>query len=274
MHRTVQGIAHGFGVYGMKTYGSDRRPNAPNRTRYLVLLYSLEHGGLDAIVEARDLGQIRTGAVSGLATRYMAREDATSLGIIGTGWEARSQIAAMNVVRNISHVKAYSRSAENREAFSAEMREKHGLDVDPVDSAEEAARDVDILVTITGANEPVMQGEWLSSGMHVNGIGATGTNRRELDVEAIRRSDLVVVENLEQSRNDSGELLFAEREGAFDWSNVTELADIVVGKATGRPSAEAITQFNALGVGTEDLAAAAIVYRKAIERGMGNELAM
>ena len=80
------------------------------------------------------------------------------------------------------------------------MREKHGLDVDPVDSAEEAARDVDILVTITGANEPVMQGEWLSSGMHVNGIGATGTNRRELDVEAVRRSDLVVVENLEQSR--------------------------------------------------------------------------
>ena len=154
------------------------------------------------------------------------------------------------------------------------MREKHGLDVDPVDSAEEAARDVDILVTITGANEPVMQGEWLTSGMHVNGIGATGTNRRELDVEAVRRSDLVVVENLEQSRNDSGELLFAEREGAFDWSNVTELADIVVGKATGRPSAEAITQFNALGVGTEDLAAASIVYRKAIERGMGNELAM
>ena len=183
-----------------------------------MLLYSLETGGLDAIVEARDLGQIRTGAVSGLATRYMARDDATTLGIIGSGWEARSQIAAMNVVRNISHVKAYSRSAENREAFSAEMREKHGLDVDPVDSAEEAVRDVDILVTITGANEPVMQGEWLSAGMHVNGIGATGTSRRELDVEAVRRSDLVVVENIEQSQNDSGELITAAAEGAFDWS--------------------------------------------------------
>lgn len=273
-HRTVQGIAEGFGVYGMKTYGSDRRPNAPNRTRYLVLLYSLETGGLDAIVDARDLGQIRTGAVSGLATKYMAREDATTLGIIGTGWEARAQIAAMSVVRNISHVKAYSRSAENREAFSAEMREKHGLDVDPVDTAEEAARDVDILVTITGANEPVMSGEWLVPGMHVNAIGATGTNRRELDVEAVRRSDLIVVELLEQSKNDSGELLDAEREGVFDWSNVTELADIVVGKATGRPSPEAITQFNALGVGTEDLAAASVVYRKAIESGMGTELAM
>ena len=273
-HRTVQGIAEGFGVYGMKTYGSDRRPNAPNRTRYLVLLYSLETGGLDAIVDARDLGQIRTGAVSGLATKYMAREDATTIGIIGTGWEARAQIAAMSVVRNISHVKAYSRSAENRETFSAEMREKHGLDVDPVDTAEKAAQDVDILVTITGANEPVMSGEWLVPGMHVNAIGATGTNRRELDVEAVRRSDLIVVELLEQSKNDSGELLYAEQEGVFDWSNVTELADIVVGKATGRPSAEAITQFNALGVGTEDLAAASVVYRKAVESGMGTELAM
>lgn len=274
MHRTVSGIAHGFGVYGMKTYGSNRRPGAPSRTRYLVMLYSLEDGGLDAIVEARDLGQIRTGAVSGVATKYMAREDASTIGIIGTGWEARSQIAAMKEVRTISHVKAYSRSAEHRETFSAEMREVHGLNVDPIDSAEECVRDVDILITITGASEPVLEGSWIAPGTHINGIGATGPNRRELDVEAVSRADLVVVENMEQARDDCGELIYAEEHGGFDWARAVELQSVITGKTPGRPSDDSITLFDALGVGTEDLAAAAVVFKKAREQGFGVELPM
>jgi ornithine cyclodeaminase/alanine dehydrogenase-like protein (mu-crystallin family) len=272
MHRTVFGIAHGFGVYGMKTYGSDRRPNAPNRTRYLVMLYDLELGGLEAIVEARDLGQIRTGAASGVATKFMAREDASTIGIIGSGWEARAQIAAMNEVRSISHVKAYSRSAEKREAFAAEMREVHGLDVDAVDTAEECVRNVDILITITGSDEPVLEGSWIAPGTHINGIGATGLNRRELDVDSVSRANLVVVENMEQARADCGELIYAEARGGFDWAKAVELSAIITGEASGRPSNDAITLFDALGVGTEDLAAAAVVLKKAKEQGIGAEL--
>jgi len=272
MHRTVFGIAHGFGVYGMKTYGSDRRPNAPSRTRYLVMLYDLELGGLEAIVEARDLGQIRTGAVSGVATKFMAREDASTIGIIGSGWEARAQIAAMNEVRTISHVKAYSRSAEKREAFAAEMREVHGLDVVAVNFAEECVRDVDILITITGSDDPVLEGSWIAPGTHINGIGATGVNRRELDVDSVSRADLVVVENMEQARADCGELIYAEERGGFEWSKAVELASVITGEASGRPSNDSITLFDALGVGTEDLAAAAVVLRKAKEQGIGAEL--
>ena len=272
MHRTVFGIAHGFGVYGMKTYGSDRRPNAPSRTRYLVMLYDLELGGLEAIVEARDLGQIRTGAVSGVATKFMAREDASTIGIIGSGWEARAQIAAMNEVRTISHVKAYSRSAEKREAFAAEMREVHGLDVVAVNFAEECVRDVDILITITGSDDPVLEGSWIAPGTHINGIGATGVNRRELDVDSVSRADLVVVENMEQARADCGELIYAEERGGLEWSKAVELAAVITGEASGRPSNDSITLFDALGVGTEDLAAAAVVLRKAKEQGIGAEL--
>ncbi len=269
-HRTISGVAEGFGVYGMKTYGSVRKEGW-RRTRYLVMLYSLEDGLLQAIMEARDIGQIRTGAVAGLATRLLAREDAHTIGIIGTGWEARSQIAAMNVVRDITHVKAYSRSPENRETFANEMRELHGLNVDPVAGPEEATRDVDIFITITGANDPIVDGTWIAPGTHINAVGATTPNRRELDVESVRRSDLVVVEQLEQAQADAAELFQAVKEGALDWDDVVLLKDLVSGSAPAR-APSAITQFNSLGVATEDLAAAAFVVEKAKETGIGVEL--
>ena len=269
-HRTISGVAEGFGVYGMKTYGSVRKEGW-RRTRYLVMLYSLEDGLLEAIMEARDIGQIRTGAVAGLATRLLAREDAHTIGIIGTGWEARSQIEAMNVVRDITHVKAYSRSPQNRQTFANEMHERFGLDVDPVASAEECARDVDIFITITGANDPVVDGSWLAPGTHINAVGATTPSRRELDVESVRRSVVVVVEQLEQAQADAAELIEAVKEGALRWEDVVLLKDLVSGNAPQR-TAGAITQFNSLGVATEDLAAAAFVVEKAKEAGIGVEL--
>lgn len=269
-HRTISGVAEGFGVYGMKTYGAVRKEGWL-RTRYLVMLYSLEDGLLQAIMEARDIGQIRTGAVAGLATRILARGDAHTIGIIGTGWEARSQIAAMNVVRDITHVKAYSRSPENRETFAKEMRELHGINVQPVTSAEEATRDVDIFITITGANDPLVDGAWLSPGTHINAVGATTPNRRELDIESVRRSDLVVVEQLEQAQADAAELFTAVEEGALNWDDVVLLKDLVSEPAPIR-TASVITQFNSLGVATEDLAAAAFVAEKAKEAGIGIEL--
>lgn len=270
MHRTVSGVAHGFGVYGMKTYGSVRKEGW-RRTRYLVLLYSLEDGLLEAIMEARDLGQIRTGAVAGMATNYLAPASARTVGIIGTGWEARAQMEAMSVVRDLTQVKAYSRSAENREAFAAEMRERLGLDVDPVATAEECVRDVDIVITVTSADEPVLDGSWIAPGSHINAVGATTKHRRELDLEAVRRAGLVVVEQMEQAKADCGELIHAAESGAFDWDAAVVLKDIVSGAAQ-RPAGEAITLFDSLGVATEDLAAAAFVAKAAREQGIGQEL--
>jgi ornithine cyclodeaminase len=269
-HRTISGIAHGFGVYGMKTYGSVRKEGW-RRTRYLVLLFSLEDGLLEAIMEARDLGQIRTGAVAGMATKYVARQDAHTIGIIGSGWEAGAQIEAMSVVREITHVKAYSRSEENREGFAAEMREKFGLNVVAVDSAESAVRDVDILITITGADDPVLDGSWIAPGTHVNAVGATTPKRRELDVEAVSRAELVVVEQMEQAQADCGELIYAAEQGRFDWDRVMLLRDVVAGKSLARTPG-AITIFDSLGVAIEDLSAAAFVVQRAREQGIGVEL--
>jgi alanine dehydrogenase len=269
-HRTISGVAEGFGVYGMKTYGAVRKEGW-KRTRYLVILFSLETGLIEAIMEARDIGQIRTGAVAGLATRILAREDAHTVGIIGTGWEARSQIEAMNAVRAITTVKAYSRSAENRRTFADDIHETLGLNVEPVERAEDAARDVDIFITITSADDPIVDGSWIAPGTHINAVGATTPGRRELDVESVRRTDVVVVEQLEQAQADAAELFTAVREGALDWGDVVLLSDLVSGKTIER-TPSTITQFNSLGVATEDLAAAAFVMERAKEQGIGVEL--
>ena len=269
-HRTIAGVAEGFGVYGMKTYGSIRKEGW-RRTRYLMLVFSLEDGLLQAVMEARDLGQIRTGAVSGMATRYLAREDAHTIGIIGTGWEARAQIAAMSVVRDITSVKAYSRSAQNRQTFADDIFAAHGIRVTPVETAEEATRDVEIFITITGADDPLMDGAWLAPGTHINAVGATTPGRRELDVESVRRSDVVVVEQMEQAKADAAELFTAAEAGALDWDNVVLLSDLTGGRKINR-TPQTITQFNSLGVATEDLAAASYVVEQAVAQGIGVEL--
>ena len=145
------------------------------------------------------------------------------------------------------------------------------LDVDPVATAEECVRDVDIVITVTSADEPVLDGSWIAPGSHINAVGATTKHRRELDLEAVRRAGLVVVEQMEQAKADCGELIHAAESGAFDWDAAVVLKDIVSGAAQ-RPAGEAITLFDSLGVATEDLAAAAFVAKAAREQGIGQEL--
>ena len=149
--------------------------------------------------------------------------------------------------------------------------ERLGLDVDPVATAEECVRDVDIVITVTSANEPVLDGSWIAPGSHINAVGATTKQRRELDLEAVRRADLVVVEQMEQAKADCGELISAAESGAFDWDEAVVLKDLVSGTKQ-RPAGEAITLFDSLGVATEDLAAAAFVAKAAREQGIGQEL--
>jgi len=185
------------------------------------------------------------------------------MGIIGTGREARAQLASLCLVRSFRRIKAYSRSRENREIFAAEMSKRLEIDVIPVDSGAECVRDTDVVTTITSARDPVLEGAWLHEGTHINAVGATTPERRELDEEAVERCGTIVVEHLPQARAECGELLFLAEKGKLNWDDVREMKDIVVGTVPGRKDAAEITLLDSIGVGAEDVALATYVLKKA-----------
>jgi alanine dehydrogenase len=247
---------------------------AHGRFRFVVLLYSVETGELAALIEADFLGQMRTGAATGIATKYLARPDARTAAIIGTGLQARSQLGAITRVRNLKRVLAYGRDSLRRANFCREMSRRHKLPVIPATSAEEAIREADIVVTATTSAEPVLLGTWLATGTHVNAIGVNFAQKRELDSQAVNRAALIVVDSIEQSRMESGDLIQAFGEDGSRWQTVRELADIVVGKVRGRSGAEEITLFKSNGIATWDVAVAASVLERAQEKGLGCHIAI
>jgi alanine dehydrogenase len=238
----------------------------------VTLLFNTESGKLEAVIQPSTIAWIRTGAATGLATKYMAREDAATVGIIGTGRQATTQLEGVCAVRPIKRVKVYSRNAEKRTSFASEMEDHLGVEVVPVDSSEACVRESDVVITITNAREPVFDGNWLEPGVHVNAAGSNSWSRRELDETTIRRSELVVVDNLEQAKTECGELMWAAECGSFRWERAVELRDVVGRKIPGRPNPEAITLFESQGIGIEDAAASAFVLWKAREQGLGQEL--
>lgn len=261
--RLKAGALWASNLVGFKAYGAGRRR--------LIFVFDMAEG-LQGIVDAVALTQVRTGAVSALATRYMASPDASSVGIIGTGKEARTQLEALSRVRKLSYVKAYSRKPENRDAFAAEMSERLNVEVRAVASGEEAIRGADIAVTITSANEPVLFGDWLSEGMHICAVGATTPYRRELDEVAVGRASTVVVEHLPQAEAECGELIYAAMRAKLRWGTVRELKDVVSGAIPGRVRDAEITLFDSIGVGTEDVAVAAYLLEKARKQSIGKTI--
>ncbi len=259
------------GTYWLNSYGFKGYVGGPGRR--FVFLFDLQDG-LQAILDSILLTQMRTGAVSALATKYMARPDAHALGIIGTGKEARTQLDAISRVCEFTQVKVFSRSADNRNKFAAEMTERLGLKVEPVENGEICVREVDIAVTITNANEPVLLGSWLAPGTHINAVGATTPYRRELDPEAVSRASTVVVEHMAQAMEEAGDLMYAESQGKLRWPLVRELKDVVCGALPGRVNDADITLFDSIGVGSEDVAIADFVLRKAREASIGTVLPM
>ena len=254
----------GGSVLGFHAYGV--------RHTNVNLLYNTDDGALEAVIRPGSMAWIRTGAATGLATKYMARQDASIVGIVGTGRQAITQLEAVCAVRAINLVKVYSRSPENRTKFVSEMRERLQTEIVAADTSEECVRGSQVVIAITNSHQPVFDGSALEPGAHVNAAGSNGYMRREIDETTIKRSDLVVVDNLEQARNECGELIAAVDRGALRWRQVVELHEIVGGKIAGRPSADAITLFESQGIGIEDIAASAYVLRKAKELGLGQEL--
>ena len=241
-------------------------------SKFLVMLYHAETGELLSVMEAATLGQVRTGAASGLATKYMARADASTVGAIGTGYQAVTQLEAVCAVRRVKQVRAYSRSEEKRGDFARRTSDLLGIEVVPAGSAEECVRGADIAVIITNAREPVLKGEWLAEGCHVNAAGGNHWIRRELDEVAVGRSDLIVVDDLEQAKAECGDLIWLAERGSFRWGMAHELKDVVSGRVRGRPTDGFLTLFESQGVAIEDVAAALHVYHKAREKGIGQEL--
>jgi ornithine cyclodeaminase/alanine dehydrogenase-like protein (mu-crystallin family) len=224
-------------------------------------------------MEATALGQIRTGAASGVATKYLARPDSKVMTMFGAGWQAESQLAAIaRVLPKLERVNVIGRSAERARHFCEKMKPHVAVELVIARDAKSAVREGDVITTITGSAAPVFDGRWLRPGVHINAAGSNFANKRELDAIAVKRADRIVADDVAVARLESGDLLGTEAEAGFDWSSVLALCDVVAGKAAGRTSPEQVTLFESQGIGLEDLAAACRVLELARERGVGTEI--
>jgi len=239
--------------FGMKFYSTNPKAGVAD---FLFALYDAATARPLALMQANWLGQIRTGAASGYATDLMANPEADTLGIIGAGFQAKSQVDAIRTVRPIKTVRVYSRKSEKREKFAAEMNATVAA------SAEEAIRGAHIVVTATWAKDPVIEDAWIGPGTHVNAMGSNATNRRELPEALVRRADLIAVDALDAAKNEAGDLIIPDQ-----WSNVVELHTVKRGW-----SPEKVTIFKSVGLGMEDVAVGSYVYEQAVARKIGKPL--
>ncbi|MGB2643677.1 MAG: ornithine cyclodeaminase family protein [Candidatus Acidiferrum sp.] len=240
--------------------------------KFLVPLYEMRTGDLVALIEADYMGQLRTGAASGVATKYLARQNSRIAAMIGTGGQARTQLEAIAHVRKLESARVYGRNPTRREKFAKEMTERLGFPVESVSTSSEAVRGADILCTATTAASPVVRGADLSPGVHMSAIGANHAHKRELDDDAVESADVIVVDSIEQSRQEAGDLILAFRGDEICWTGVKKLSDVVAGKVSGRTSDAEVTLFKSNGIASWDLAAAMRVYALAKEKGLGREL--
>jgi alanine dehydrogenase len=242
------------------------------KLKFLVSLFSTKNGDLLSLIEADILGQMRTGAASGVATKYLARKDAGTAGIVGTGLQARTQLEAIAAVRELKSVKVYGRDTERREKFASETSARFGISVKAVTTAAEATADVSIICTATTANQPVVSGDGVSPGTHINAIGANHMKKRELDAATVAKCSRIYVDSIEQSRQEAGDLVLGFARHEQRWDTVRELSSLVAGICPGRTDDSQITLFKSNGIAAWDLAAAICVYRLAQEQKLGRAL--
>ncbi|HEV2289762.1 MAG TPA: ornithine cyclodeaminase family protein [Candidatus Acidoferrales bacterium] len=260
--------ADGAGGYeGLKIYTSSR-----DGLRFLIPLFRAKTGELLAFIEADFLGQMRTGAASGVATKYLAHEDSRTVGIIGTGLQARTQLEAVTTVRGAERILVFGRDPGRRERFAGEMTAKLGVRVEAAATAEAVVREAGILITSTTSSTPVVEGRWLQPGAHINAIGANFPQKRELDASAIDRANVIFVDSREQAEMEAGDLIQSFAGTPSHWETVKELSDLVAGRTTGRASREQITLFKSSGIAIEDVVTAGKVYELALKRGVGREV--
>jgi alanine dehydrogenase len=257
----MSAVDHGLRLAGIKSYAA-----VPGGTTFVVCLFGLDGGELTAVIEADKLGQLRTGAASGVAARHLAREGATSLGIVGCGWQAESQVLCIReAVPAIERVVAYCRTEERLERFCRRMDSEAGeTHRDPAEQ--------DVVVTATTSRDPVLRGEWLSPGVLVCAMGANRLSARELDNAVLERASFVCCDSIEQAKVESGDLVEPIDQGVLDWLEVHELQEVVAGEVQGRQSPDDIVLFKSNGIAAWDVAIGALAVERARERGVGREL--
>jgi len=250
-----------LGLAGVKTYAW-----LEGGTPFVVVLFDTERAELAAVIEADKLGQLRTGAASGVAAKCLARTGASSLGVIGCGWQARSQVEAIReALPGIERVVAYCRSEERLAEFCRDVG------AEPGESHRDAAGQ-DVVVTATTARDPVLRGEWLSPGALVCAIGANDPRHRELDNVVLERAAFVCCDSVEQSRLESGDLIEPVEAGVLDWLEVHELQEVVAGELPGRQADDDIVVFKSNGLAAWDVAIGAAAVERARERGVGTQV--
>lgn len=255
-------LAGAFGNYfGVKIYSTHVKHGA----WFAVQLFDGATGKPLALIAANHLGQIRTGAASGVATDAMARPAARVLGVIGSGFQAKTQVEAIRCVRDVAEVRVWSRNQSKREAFARDIGAR------ATDTTEQAIRSSDVIVTATFAKDPVLEADWVSPGAHVNAMGSNNAQRRELPVELIARAGLIAVDALDQARLESGDLILAWKPEDWNTPRLCQLQDIVAGTRS-RSGADEITIFKSNGLGIQDIAVAGYVYEQALAKGMGKTL--
>jgi alanine dehydrogenase len=265
----LQGALLDEGVIGYKAYTVSKEG-----ARFLVHLFDSASGRLLAVIEADFLGMMRTGATGGLAAKLLAREDAATIGLFGSGWQAQSQIEALCKVRSIRTVKVYSRDPERRRVATADFSRRFGVEAIPAESPEQAARDSDIVVTITNSATPVFDGNWLAEGSHVNAAGSNALIRREIDETTVKRAGLICVDSRATALAESGDLLPALEKGRMHAGQLVELGEVFAGVRPGRQSAQQITLFESQGMAIQDLALGMRLLNLAREQAVGQELVL
>jgi alanine dehydrogenase len=261
MLAVMAAVDRGLGYAGVKTYSG-----FASGARFVVCLFRADRPELVALIEADRLGQLRTGAASGVAARYLARPGASSLGVIGAGWQAVTQIACIQAaVPTVESVRVYARDREKLEEFCKQVG------AEPAESNSEAA-DADIVVTVTPSRDPVLRGEWLREGALVCAVGANVPTKRELDNVVLERAAFVCCDSLEDAKLESGDLIEPVESGVLDWLEVHELQEVVAGEVAGRADPEDIVVFKSNGIAAWDVAVAAVAVERARERGVGREL--
>ncbi len=253
------------GCFGYKAYTSFK-----GVARFFVFLFDNGNGELRAVIEGDKLGQLRTGAASGVATRVLARKNAGTLGIIGSGYQAATQLTAAAAVREFESVRVFSRNFEHAEKFCERLQAGLKPKLEPVKKVEDAAS-ADVVTTATSAVSPVLIGEMLKNGCHINAVGGNMLVKRELDERAVERSNLIVIDSREQGQLECGDFLPLIDKGKLHWSDVYEFGDLFNGRAARRNDAE-ITLFKSQGIAPWDVALAEVVYKRAVERKIGTLL--
>jgi ornithine cyclodeaminase/alanine dehydrogenase-like protein (mu-crystallin family) len=258
------GELNALGLKAYATFGG--------RTDFLIPLYDSGNGRMLALIEGDYLGRLRTGAASGVATRYMARPESKVLGLFGAGGQAVTQLLAICAVRPIERVHVYSRNAEHRDGFVRRMQPQVGAELVAVDEPRAAVEGADVIATMTTARQPVFDGAWLAPGTHINAAGSNHLKRQEVDTTTVRRAGRVAADSVEQARLECGDLAAAVEAGAIAWEDVLEFAEIAGGRVPGRAGPDEITLFESQGISVWDVAAAARVYALARERGLGQAI--